>query len=349
MNYKRMGLKSSTIQESLLLQAFEGTNQTVPVWFMRQAGRYLPDYQAIRKKYSLQEMFQTPELASQITLQPLEALGVDAAILFADILTLPQAMGFDIEFDNIEGPQIKNPLRSKASLKDIHEATELSYLKETIQLIKEKLPLNIPLIGFAGSPFTVLTYLVEGGSSTSFAKTFSLAIQEPQAFHAIMEKLTANTIFYLNFQKEAGIHLFQLFDTWAGILRPADYAHWVLPYVKKIFKEVNLPSIYYVKNCQHLLNLMDLSGADFLSLCHTVVLGHNPILEKTKKGIQGNLFNGVLYADKTTLEKEINDVLLGARHYKRYIFNLSHGVLPDTDVAKLKFVVEKVHGFKKAL
>ncbi len=332
---------------SLLLQAFEGTNKTTPVWFMRQAGRYIPEYQTIRKKYSLEEMFTNPEIAAEVTCLPISILNVDAAILFADILSLPSQMGFDIRFEKNNGPVISNPIARLKDLDKIHDFAGLSYIEQTIRLVNERLPKNIPLIGFAGSPFTVLTYLIEGGASINFNKTLQFAYQYPSAFHKLLTILTRNTILYLHRQKKAGVKIFQLFDTWAGILRPADYAHWVLPYVQEIFKKVNLPSIYYLKNSRHLLALMDQCGADFLSVCHSVVLGHNSVLEKTARGIQGNLFNGLLYADEKTLEKEIQDVLLGAGRYKKYIFNLSHGVFADIEVAKLKFVVENVHRFQR--
>jgi uroporphyrinogen decarboxylase len=331
----------------LLLQAFEGTNPTVPVWFMRQAGRYLPEYQKIRKGHPLSEMFTTPEIAAEVTCQPVDILGVDAAILFADILTLPSKMGIHVDFDGPQGPVIVNPVSSAGDVERIHDFEDLSSVAKTIRLVNKKLPADIPLIGFAGSPFTVLSYLVEGGSLANFRKMFQFAQQQPEAFHQLMEILTRNTIGYLDLQKEAGIKVFQLFDTWAGILRPSDYAHWVLPYVRKIFEQVKLPSIYYVKNTAHLLPLLHQSNADFLSVCQTVVLGHDRILEKNDQGVQGNLFNGLLYAENSVLEKEINDVLIGAKqHYKRYIFNLSHGVFPNTDVEKLKFIVKKVHQFK---
>jgi uroporphyrinogen decarboxylase len=330
----------------LLLQAFEGSNKQVPVWFMRQAGRYLPDYQVIRKKYSLEDMFKTSELAAEITCQPIDILGVDAAILFADILTLPTAMGMKIVFDSKEGPMISNLIGSSKDVDKLHDFDNLNYVSKTIKLVNKRLPAHIPLIGFAGSPFSVATYLIEGGSSLSYAKTFKFLAEDPKGFHKLMQKLTDNTVSYLNLQKEAGVKVFQLFDTWAGILRPMDFAHFVLPYVKTIFDQVDLPSIYYVKNTSHLLNLMDKSGADFLSVDHTVVLGHHMTTERTKKGIQGNLFNGLLYADDKTLEREVKDVLLGAKKHSRYIFNLSHGVFPDVNVEKLKLIVKQVHAFK---
>ena len=334
-----------TMSKPLLLQAFDGTNKQVPAWFMRQAGRYLPQYQEIKKKYSIEDMFRTPALAAEVTCQPIDILKVDAAILFADILTLPGQMGFDIYFDNHKGPQIRNKIERLQDVENAHDFNDLSYISETIRLINAQLPVTIPLIGFAGSPFTVLTYLIEGGSSVNFAKVFNFIQNHQGAFHKMMELLTKNTIHYLQLQKDAGIQVFQLFDSCGGILRAADFAHLVLPYVKRIFQEVDLPSIYFVRNSNHLLPLMNQSSADFLSLDHTVVLGHPMTIEHTKKGIQGNLFNGLLYADYETLKREVNDVLVGAQKHERYIFNLSHGVFPDVEVDKLKFIIEQVHAF----
>ena len=336
----------AVIRQSIFLQAFDGMNSTIPVWFMRQAGRYLPQYQALKGKYRLQEMFTNPTLAAKVTCLPIDILKVDAAILFADILTLPSGMGFNIIFDNHAGPAVTNPI-GLSSLNDIHPMEGLGHVASTIKLVNEILPLNIPLIGFAGSPFTVLTYLIEGKSSLNFSKTVKLAISDAKLFKHWMDLLTENTISYLNMQKEAGIKAYQLFDTWAGILSPKDYASWVLPSIQKIFKNVDLPSIYFLKNGAHLLPFMGEAGMDFLSVDHTVILGENPWLKKINKGIQGNLYNGLLYADKKTLAKEVDDLLRQARKYPRYIFNLSHGVLPDTDVEKLKFIVEQVHQCRK--
>ncbi len=328
--------------DSIFLKAFEGPTATIPVWFMRQAGRYLPEYRKLKEKYLLSEMFQTPMLASEITCQPIQRIGVDAAILFADILTLPGAMGFDIRFDDKKGPLIgKLP-----DFSQVHDFDDLNFVAETIKLVNQRLPKNIPLIGFAGSPFTVLTYLVEGGSSINYTKVFEFMYTQPNEYHRLMKLLTVNTIKYLNLQKTAGVKAFQLFDSWGGILRPADYAHYVLPYAKEIFDQVDLPSIYYMRNCSHLLNQMDQTSADFLSVCHTVVLGHQKTIEKTTKGIQGNLFNGLLLSnDKTMIKKEIYDVLAGGKKHGRYIFNLSHGVFPSTDPDIIKFVTETVHSY----
>jgi len=328
----------------LILQAFEGTNTQVPVWFMRQAGRYLPEYRELKNKYSLDELFKNPELAAKITCMPIDILGVDAAILFADILTLPSFMGFDISFDDKKGPIVS---KKEVFMKDngIHDIEAISHIQEAIKITIENLPKDVPLIGFAGSPFTVLSYLVEGGGSLTFSKYFQFIAEKPVRYHELMACLTKNTIKYLNIQKEAGIRVFQLFDSWAGIMRPSDYAALNLPYVQEIFKAVDLPSIYYVKNCAHLLPLMDKTKADFLSMCHSVVLGHNHIIDKTRKGVQGNLFNGALFLDDELLKKEVKDVLVGAKKHKKFIFNLSHGVLPNTPVDKLKRVVDYVHQY----
>lgn len=325
----------------LLLQAFSGENETIPVWFMRQAGRYLPQYQAIKASYPLNEMFRTPELAAEITCQPIDILGVDAAILFADILTLPQAMGFDITFDNTKGPLIN----TDHDFSTIRDFEDIPHIHETIKLILERLPSKIPLIGFAGSPFTVATYLIEGKSVINHTKTLRFMYQREQQFCQLMDRLTQNTIRYAQLQFEAGISVFQLFDTWAGILRPLDYARYVFPYVKKIFAAIPQPTIYYVKNTHHLLPLVNQAGADFISVDHSVVLGHDHILHHTDKGIQGNLYNALLYAEPEVLRREVNDVLMGGQKHQRYIFNLSHGVFPDVDSDQLKRIVDQVHTF----
>ncbi|MDE1920617.1 MAG: uroporphyrinogen decarboxylase [Candidatus Omnitrophica bacterium] len=322
-------------EQSDILSAFQGKNKRVPVWFMRQAGRYLPQYQALKGNRPLGELFRDPEAAGAITLQPLEILGVDAAILFADILTMPSAMGFRIDFINGKGPVVANPVHHYRDLRRLGKFSGLDYLTRTIQLINLVLPPSIPLIGFAGSPYTVATYLCSRHNHMMY--------ENPTAFHQLMALLTDNTIAYLKQQKEAGIKLFQLFDTWAGSLRREDYESFVLPYVQKIFKAVNLPSIYYLKNCAHLMGPMEKSGAEFLSVCETVNIKDI----RSKKGIQGNLLNTLLYADDKTLIEETRAILKSAKaRHRRYIFNLSHGVMPDVNPLKLKMVVDEVHKFK---
>jgi uroporphyrinogen decarboxylase len=329
-----MATNASQEQSDILL-AFQGKNKRVPVWFMRQAGRYLPQYQSLKANRPLSQLFRDPEVAGAITLQPLEILGVDAAILFADILTMPSGMGFHIDFVNGKGPVISNPVNHPGDLNRLGKFSGLEHVTRTIQLINAVLPPTLPLIGFAGSPYTVATYLCPKHSRMMY--------ESPQSFHQFMGLLTDNTIIYLKQQKEAGIKVFQLFDTWAGSLRREDYEIFVLPYVQKIFKAIKLPSIYYLKNCAHLMDLMEKSGAEMLSVCETVNIEDI----KTKKGIQGNLLNNLLYADDKTLVEETRRILKAAKaHHRKYIFNLSHGVLPDINPLKLKLIVDEVHKFK---
>jgi uroporphyrinogen decarboxylase len=329
---------------SSFLQSFEGKNTRVPVWLMRQAGRYLPEYQALKKKYSFLKMLKTPEIAAEVTCQPLRRFPFDAAILFQDILTLPLAMGFHIDFVNGVGPVVRNPLRGIESLKKIHRFEDLSHVTKTIQLIRKEIP-QTALLGFAGSPFTILVYLIEGGSTKNFSRVFRWMVEDPQGFHQLLDLFTRETIRYLNLQKEAGIHAFQLFDTWGGVLSPKLYAQFVLPYVQKIFKALKHPSIYFLKNTAPFLSLIEGCGADFISLCHSVDL-EDPLLRKTKMGVQGNLWNAALFSDEKTLGRSIDTLLQKARHYPRYLFNLSHGLLPETPLERVDFLVRRVHAFR---
>jgi len=342
-----MKQESDTDKPSPLLKAFQGRNKTVPVWFMRQAGRFLPEYRALREKHSLEEMFTTPELAAEVTCMPIDILGVDAAILFADILTLPAGLGFDITFDKKRGPLIANPFEKEGDLDRLHALDDVPHIRRTIRMINEKLPEHIPLIGFAGAPFTVLSYLTEGGSSTNFRKTLRLLTSSPEVFDSLMEFLTDNTIKYYELQRDAGIKVFQLFDTWAGILPRDIYTERVLPYVQKILHHIDLPSIYYIKNSRHLVNALMEVDANILSLCSNVNIRKNKVLQQSGKGIQGNLFPAYLYADDTTLIRAVDDVLQAGRRYRVHVFNLGQGIFPDTEVSKAKLVVDRVHEFHK--
>lgn len=331
---------------SQFLLAFQHKNTRVPIWFMRQAGRYLPEYQEIKTKYSLEQMFQTPELAAEITCQPVRILGVDAAILFADILTLPQTMGFEIRFDSKIGPVIDKTADRTHWLKDIHDFHDLPYLNKTIKLINQQLPKKIPLIGFAGSPFTVLCYLIEGGSSVTHSKTFRLMNEAPDFFQKILNRLTDNTVRYLKYQKNVGIKALQLFDTWGGLLSRDDFKRWIVPSISKIFANVDLPSIYYIKSGAHVLDLLKGIPMDVVSVCQNVELKNNIVLKKLNKGVQGNLFNGILYAQEKEIQAATLEVLKAGTGYSTYIFNLSHGVFPDVKVDQLKRIVHTVHEFR---
>lgn len=328
------------VQNQKFLEAFQGTNTSVPVWFMRQAGRYLPEYQAIRKTHSLDDMFRNPELAAEITCQPVDIIGVDAAILFADILTLPSAMGRSIHFDAQQGPII-DPLKDVAQLRDFDN---LDYVAQTIRLVKDRLQGKVPLIGFAGSPLTVATYLIEGGSSVSFAKTLRFMNERPADFQKMMECLTRNTIRYLKLQQQAGIDAYQIFDSWAGILPLKDFEKFILPDLKSIFASVTLPSLYFFRGAPHLTPAAFDCGADGLSVCHMVDL-QNQIVGRTQQLIQGNLFNGWLYRSDADLRLEVRRILQTMKPHRKFIFNLSHGVFPDVNPDKLRVIVDEVRQF----
>lgn len=335
-------INNDLTSNSQFLKAFTGENTTIPVWFMRQAGRYLPEYQAIRRKHHLNQMFRDPSIAAEVTCQPIDILNVDAAILFADILSLPALMGHDVHFDPYKGPILED----FTGTKNLNNITDIQYVAETIKRVNKYLNNKVPLIGFAGSPFTVLTYLIEGGSTTSFRKTFQFMIKTPSEYHKLMTLLTDNTITYLNLQKEAGIDVFQLFDSWIGVVNEETYNNFVLPYIEKIFNNVDLPSIYFVKHASQLIETIQNIDYDFLSVCEHVKLTDSRLCQ-SHKGVQGNLFNGYLYADDKTLMNETINVLNAATHHKKYIFNLGHGIFPDIDPNKLKLIVETVHNFKK--
>ncbi len=331
---------------TLLIKAFTGQASRVPLWFMRQAGRSLPDYRALKQKHTFWEMVLDPDLCCEVTVMPINQLGVDAAIFFSDILTLPYGMGFKIDFEKGIGPQISNPIKSIKDLDSLTPLNDTSFTAKAIAKINNTLPENIPLIGFAGSPFTVLTYLIEGGSSKSFSKVMEMMYARSDEFHAIMQRMTNETINYLNIKKDAGIAAFQLFDTWGGILRPKDFRQFVLPYVQQIFEAVNLPSIYYLKNCAHLIDEMIEAGSDMLSLGETIDIATNKTLIKSQKGVQGNLYSGLLYADKKTIANEVKNLLQAAKdNYPSYIFNLSHGINPDVNPETIRFIVDEVKSF----
>jgi len=334
------------VAESKIFQAMKGKRGVTPVWLMRQAGRYLPEYRAIRQKTGFLKMLKDPEIVAEVTCQPVDLIGVDAAILFADILTLPEALGFNLDFIDGRGPVFEKPIRPETKLIKERPLENLSYLSKAIQKTIHTLPGDIPLIGFAGGPFTVLVYLIEGGSPKNFSKIMHFMHKYPECFHKWMDILTFFTIDYLNIQKQSGIDLYQLFESWGGVLGELEFNIFILPYVKKIFSSVDLPSIYYVRQTAHLTSLMDQSGADFLSVDHTVRFDQDPALLKSDKGIQGNLFNGYVYASESVIKEAIDRVMAQAAGYTKYIFNFNHGILPDMDPQKIKFVVDYVHSFQ---
>jgi len=322
-----------------------------PVWFMRQAGRYLPEYRAIREKHTLLEIIANPELACEVTLQPVYRLGVDAAILFADILLPVIPMGLNLEFAKGEGPVIRNPVRTAediARLRPLQSETDLGQVLDTIRLVRQELNGKTPLIGFAGAPFTVASYIIEGGASRDFRLTKSLMYAEPQAWHALMEKLAAALADYLLAQVRAGAQGVQLFDSWVGVLSPQDYTHYVLPYSQSVLKVVEaaqVPVIHFGTGTTGLLGLMKQAGGTVIGLDWRIPLDQVRAILGDEVAIQGNLDPVALFAPLPVLREQVRDVLQRAGGLPGHIFNLGHGILPETPVENVRTVVEMVHEY----
>ncbi|MBF0317663.1 MAG: uroporphyrinogen decarboxylase [Nitrospirae bacterium] len=317
-----------------------------PIWIMRQAGRYLPQYQKIRADVDFLTLCKTPELAATVTRQPVDILGVDAAILFSDILIPAEKMGLELHFPETGGPTFKNPVRDMAAakaLRVIQPQEDVPYVLETIKLLVADL--SVPLIGFAGAPFTVLTYIVEGGSSKHFIHTKKMMHTNPNLFNTIMGTITQSTIAYLSAQVDAGVHALQLFDTWAGVLSATDYRNWVFPYVKKTLnalKPLGVPIIYFVNNCASLLHIAADSGADVIGVDWRIDID-DAINRSKQMPIQGNLDPCVLFSTRPYIQIAAKSIVLKASGAKGHIFNLGHGILPETPVDNVKALVDTVH------
>jgi uroporphyrinogen decarboxylase len=318
-----------------------------PVWLMRQAGRILQPYRQLREKTgSILKLFKTPELAAEVTLMPVSLLGVDAAILFADILTPVEPMGCQIDF--APGPVFAKPVRSRAdidALRPIDPQAQLPFVLETIRLVRGDLPPGIPLIGFAGAPFTLATYMVEGGGAKEFTRFRRLLHADPGAAGALLEKLTEVTITYLKAQVAAGAQAVQLFDTWIGALSPEGFARLALPHLRRIFgalEGLGVPRVYYANGGSHLLDHLPRTGADVLGLDWRSDLG-----EAFRRGglpVQGNMDPCALFADPPAIAAEAERILRLTQGMP-HVFNLGHGVHPDTPCDHVKFLVDAVHAF----
>lgn len=318
-----------------------------PVWFMRQAGRYMPEYQKIRQKYDFLTMCKTPEIAAEVTLQPVKVLGVDAAILFSDILILLEAMGIEVKFIEEKGPHVSPTIRTSSDLKLIKELNieKINFVFETISiLIKE---LDVPLIGFAASPFTLVTYLIEGGSTKDFINTKKFMFSEPDSFHNLMSICEEATLRYLLRQIKAGVHAVQIFDTWACILSPSDYEIFVKPYVKRLIEGLKIvPVIYFCSNTAGLANHLKELNSDVLSIDWRIDIKDAAHLFKDKP-LQGNLDPLALLGTEEELFKRAEKILVDGNLAKSHIFNLGHGVNINTSVERLKKLVDFVHEFKR--
>lgn len=327
----------------------EKTDYT-PIWMMRQAGRYLPEYQAVRGNVTFLELCKNPELCVEVTLQPIDILGMDAAILFSDILIPMEAMGTPLEFHEGRGPIFPEPVSCQADLDalivpDPEEKT--GFVMETIRLLRKEL--KVPLIGFAGAPFTCATYLIEGGSSKVFWETKKMMYTQPELFHGLMEKITETTSLYLQAQAKAGAQALQIFDSWAGILAPCDFREFALPYVQRIIKDLagtNLPIIYFANNGATLLEDSVASGADVIGLDWRINIG-DAIKRVGNKAVQGNLDPFALLLPKDKLRARIKALLDDAKGAHGHIFNLGHGIHQFTPPEQAKIAVEAVHEFSQ--
>jgi uroporphyrinogen decarboxylase len=319
-----------------------------PVWMMRQAGRYMPEYRALRAKHSLLELCKTPDLACEVTLQPLR-LGMDAAILFADILLPLEPMGAPFEFAKGEGPVIHEPVSSRAqvdALRVIEPEEGLGYVLEAIKTIKRELAGKVPLIGFAGAPFTLASYLVEGGKSSHFAKTKRLMYSDPSAWNALMGKLAEVVRRYLRAQIQAGADCVQLFDSWVGQLSCDDYREFVMPHASHILKDVGtagVPVIHFGTGTHALLETMRDAGGTVIGLDWRTPLAEGWARVGHDRGVQGNMDPTVLFAPLEVAKKHAKRVLDAAAGRPGHIFNLGHGILPETPVDTVKAVVDFVH------
>ena len=322
-----------------------------PVWFMRQAGRYMSEYQRIRANHTILEICSQPELAAEVTLQPVNRLGVDAAILFADILLPLIPMGIHLEFASGEGPVIHNPIRTRddiEALKPVMPEESLASVLQAIAIVRRELDGKVPLIGFAGGPFTLASYLIEGGSSRNYQKTKSLMVNDPGAWQLLMEKLSSVVADYLVAQVKAGAQAVQLFDSWIGALAPEDYRQYVMPYAHAIFQAMqasHVPLIHFGTGTASLLRLMHQAGGNVIGVDWQTPLDWAWEQLGDQVGVQGNLDPAVLFAPMNELEKRVRLILRQAGGRPGHIFNLGHGILPETPVDAVKQVVDWVHAW----
>lgn len=322
--------------------------ERTPIWMMRQAGRYLPEYRAVREKADFLTMCKTPELAAEVTIQPVNLIGVDAAIIFSDILVIPEAMGITLEMKEKEGPVLHNPIRdyhAANSLRRVRVNKDLKYVLDAIKLTKKELNQRVPLIGFSGSPWTLLTYMVEGRGSKNFDEVKKLIYSNPKLAHKILDKISDSVADYLSAQIDAGADAIQIFDTWGGILAPNEFVEFSLNYVEKIIDSMTRngqPIIFFAKGVHYKLKRIAKSGVDVLGVDWTMDLGKVRELTKDKIALQGNLDPSVLLARKNVIKQKAIEVLKSFGKGEGHIFNLGHGILPNVSPENAKYLVSIV-------
>lgn len=348
-------LINDTFIRALLKQPVSHT----PVWMMRQAGRYLPEYRKVREQAgSFMNLCTNPELACEVTLQPIDRFNFDAAILFSDILTIPDAMGLGLSFTEGEGPKFSRPITTAQDIQALaipDPELELSYVMDAVRLIRSNLKGRVPLIGFSGSPWTLATYMVEGGSSKSFAKVKALMFEQPKLMHQLLDKLAQSVALYLNAQIAAGAQAVMLFDTWGGALSADDYLEFSLRYAQQIqaslTREVDgqvIPAILFTKGGGLWLESMAETGYDALGLDWQTDISHARQRVGAKVALQGNMDPVTLYAQPEIITQKVQAVLEKYGQGSGHVFNLGHGILPDINPEHVKAMVDAVHQFSPA-
>ena len=321
---------------------------TTPIWLMRQAGRYLPEYMSVRSKVKFLELCQRPDLAAEVTLSAQQALGVDAAILFADLLPILQPMGLDLDYEQGDGPVIRNPLKSAADvdrLRALENVEELGFVFDTVRLVRRQLPADIPLLGFAGAPFTLASYALEGGGSRNFVRTKTFMHTEPAAWQTLMHTLSDSLARYLAAQIEAGCQAVQIFDSWAGCLSPGDYRRYVLPHTRAVIASLpaDVPVINFLTGNPALVPLMREAGGQIIGLDWRVDLKDAWRTIGYDVAVQGNLDPAALFGNRDTLREATQAVMDAAEGRPGHIFNLGHGIMPGVDPENAKALVQMVH------
>lgn len=337
------------LQNDLFLRACKNLPvERTPIWIMRQAGRYLSEYRAVRAKADFLTMCKTPELAAEVSIQPVDIIGVDAAIIFSDILVIPEAMGMYLEMNEGKGPVFPNPVRTESDakkLKEIDPYKDLKFVLDAVSLTKKELKGRVPLIGFAGSPWTLLTYMVEGKGSKNFSEIKKLVYNNPKLAHSVLDKLAKAVSAYLSAKIESGANAVQIFDTWGGILSPDDFREFSLQYIVKVVSELKKkdePVIVFAKGVHYCLEELANSGVDAIGLDWTMELCNVRKQIGDKIALQGNLDPTVLYAPKDRIREEAVKVLNSFGKGSGHIFNLGHGILPDVDPENAKALVQFV-------
>ena len=343
------------VTQSIFIRSLQKkpVNRT-PVWIMRQAGRYLPEYREVRRKAGdFLSLCKNPEWACEVTLQPLRRFALDAAILFSDILTIPDAMGLGLTFTEGEGPRFDKPIRNIAAIEtlpNLDVINELSYVMDAARLIRQEMPANLPLIGFSGSPWTLACYMVEGGGSKDFKKILSLMYSEPAAMHQLLTKLAATVSMYLEEQIHAGVNAIMIFDTWGGILTTPHYLEFSLPYMETIVNHLKIkfpqvPVILFTKGGGQWLPHLANTGCDALSVDWTCELSIARAQVGTKVALQGNLDPAVLLTSPNCIRKQVQHILASYGPGSGHVFNLGHGITPDVPPENVAVMVEAVHEY----